>query len=188
MSTVIQAVPTLSAVSNSKKPIDGHLSLRSQAKWRIRADKSSKVHQEEVYYATFPLVGMESLESALVFSGRELPKALAQHCAIIVERPSEGVSNSWPQVIHPCSDTVHTALLLYKTIVDNLAHLHTPEEYAYVQPLRLEPEFLVYTFACNGSKHDCQYNACCRSAWYMTSCQRPPQLLQLQPLCSLEGP
>lgn len=48
-------------------------------------------HKEEIYYATFPLVGLESLEGAIVFSGRELPNILAQHCAIIVQRPTEQV-------------------------------------------------------------------------------------------------
>lgn len=61
------------------------------------ATAAAKVQREEIYYATFPLVGMESLEGALVFSGRELPKVLAQHCAIIVERPSEGVRSIAPQ-------------------------------------------------------------------------------------------
>lgn len=66
--------------------------MKSQNDWRSRAASAGKPTTEEIYYATFPLVGMESLESALVFAGRELPKVLAQHCAIIVERPSEGVS------------------------------------------------------------------------------------------------
>lgn len=41
--------------------------------------------KELVYFATFPLVGFERLESALVFSGGELPEVMAQHCAVIVE-------------------------------------------------------------------------------------------------------
>lgn len=60
-------------------------------KLRCYGSRESVSHKEEVYYATFPFVGMESLEGALVFSGRELPQVMAQHCAIIVERPSEGV-------------------------------------------------------------------------------------------------
>lgn len=35
-------------------------------------------------------VGLESLESTLVFSGMELPTVMAQHCAIIVDQPSLG--------------------------------------------------------------------------------------------------
>lgn len=48
--------------------------------------------QELVYFATFPLIGLESLEGAINFAGGELPEFMAQHCAVIVERPSEGVS------------------------------------------------------------------------------------------------
>jgi hypothetical protein len=58
----------------------------------MRALATTPAPGEEVFFATFPLSGLESLESALVFSGRELPSFMAQHCAIILTRPSEGVS------------------------------------------------------------------------------------------------
>lgn len=48
--------------------------------------------KEIVYFASFPLVGLEALEAGLVFAGSRLPDVLAQHCAIIVERPAERVS------------------------------------------------------------------------------------------------
>lgn len=60
---------------------------------RAVSTRAQDQQKEDIYYATFPLVGMESLEGAIVFSGRELPNILAQHCAIIVERSTEQVSH-----------------------------------------------------------------------------------------------
>ena len=86
------AKPCRPAFSGTKRlGIANRKALQSH---RRRGDPAwiARALQEEIYYATFPLVGLESLEGALVFSGRELPNILAQHCAIIVERPSEGAS------------------------------------------------------------------------------------------------
>jgi len=67
---------------------------RKQKRGKLHAGPSTAVKTpgEGVYFATFPLVGLESLETPLVFSGRELPRFMAQHCAIIVGQLSEGVS------------------------------------------------------------------------------------------------
>ena len=83
----IQAFSRTARPVGQKIPVDASRNSRRTAGC-IRAQGQEK---EEIYYATFPLVGLESLEGAIVFSGREIPDILAQHCAIIVERPTEQV-------------------------------------------------------------------------------------------------
>ena len=58
------------------------------------------IANELVFFATFPLVGLEALEGAIVFAGGQLPDALAQHCAIVVHRPTEGVNTCTSAPLH----------------------------------------------------------------------------------------
>lgn len=97
---------TVSSPSSARQHFAAHrLKARSGSE-----DRPGSLQREEIYYATFPLVGLENLERAMTFSGRDIPDVFAQHCAIIVERPSEGVSWFQTYISSACIPKVDPAL------------------------------------------------------------------------------
>ena len=102
-----QSQNTLHGFNQHAKPVSQSHRWRAFSKrasgHRNCSSRPQARQREEIYYVTFPLVGLESIEGAIVFSGRELPNILAQHCAIIVERPTEQVNYRLEHAVSSCS-------------------------------------------------------------------------------------